>query len=538
MSDDQIRALLVFPDLDNALKIRAMLSSSGSEPFVFYRATRAEEAITRVENDEYHVVITDLDLPDTNATEFISRLRKAAPQTPIVVAGNREGFEFGLASIQAGAQDYVAFCCAEPADVYRAVCFALARARQPVVETNPNYNSSANNNDSSGQMEAQDQFLSQFSHELRSPITAVYQFVTILLDGLAGELTTEQREYLEITLRNVNLMRDMVRDLMDVTRAQTGKLTIRPLCTSVVGMIAETMIGLQTAAHARGIHLSPVDLPFAPPILADPVRIQQVLNNLCDNALKFCTGGDTVTISASPFEPDPDYLCVSVGDTGCGISEEGRQQVFEYLYQDQTGLNYNRKGLGIGLAISRELVNRHGGHIWVDSEPGKGSVFSFVLPRYSLKEIISPLVNARGETAQSIQLVTIEVRAGAAAKGPISESLRQRMWEFVDRGTRTGNEMLLPRMSSRPERELFFMVVIDVEPISGKILWARLMRDAQIDESTVELRISTQGIYQWHSSDYSANQGSTPDVYVEIERVIENRTHERGIHNVSQDYDS
>ena len=115
------------------------------------------------------------------------------------------------------------------------------------------------------------------------------------------------------------------------------------------------------------------------PLMADPGRIRQVLNNLCDNALKFCGAGDTIALSARIFEEDTGYVCISVRDTGCGISKEGRQQVFEYLYQDQTGLNYNHKGLGIGLAICRELVTQHGGHIWVESEPGNGSLFSFIL---------------------------------------------------------------------------------------------------------------------------------------------------------------
>jgi signal transduction histidine kinase len=513
MPGEEIKALLVFPSLDDALELRELLTKSGSDTFLLYRAERADEAIRRVSTDEYSVVIANLDLPDASGPEFVDRLREAAPRTPLVIVSDRDDVESGLAVVHAGAQDCVMRRSADPGAMHRSIRFAIERARQ----------SGEVSSSSSQQIEVQDQFLSQFSHELRSPITAIYQFITILLDGLAGDLTQEQREYLEITLRNINLMRDMVRDLMDVTRAQTGKLTIRPRCTSVVTMIAETVIGLQTAAQARNINLAPIDLPYVPPVMADPGRIRQILNNLCDNALKFCGAGDTISLSAHQFEQDKDYVCISVRDTGCGISKEGREQVFEYLYQDQAGLNYNHKGLGIGLAICRELVTQHGGRIWVESEPGKGSLFSFTLPTVKLADLIAPLNSGIEAATAHVQLVTIEVRNGPQAKFQLTESIRQRIWNCLDRGSRTGYEILMPRTSSRPEFELFFLLVNSSEQISTQQVRARLMRDAQIDETMVDVSVSIQSTGAYNASESAENGRDAANIYQALERAIENR---------------
>jgi signal transduction histidine kinase len=508
--DEQIRALLVFPNLDRALEIRSLLTKTDAEMFVLYRAERAGEAIRRVSNDEYHVVITDLDLPDSSCPELISGIRKTSPHIPIVVVSDREDVDAGLKVVQSGAQEYIERRLLNPGLLLRLVRFAIERARQ----------SRALASISSHQIELKDQFLSQFSHELRSPITAIYQFITILMDGLAGELTQEQRDYLEISLRNVNLMRDMVRDLMDVTRAQTGKLTIRPRCTSVVTMISETIVALQTTAKARNITLAPVDLRYVPPIMADPGRIHQVLNNLCDNALKFCRAGDTISLAARVFEQDSEFVCISVGDTGCGISKEGRQQVFEYLYQDEAGLNYNHKGLGIGLAICKELVTQHGGHIWVESEPGIGSLFSFLLPRFRLLDVMSPLISIRDAAANRTYLLTIEVRNGPKAAAPLSESTRQRIWECLERSSRSGCEVTLPRMSSSPERELIFVVTNSFEGNTEQQVIGRLMKDAQIDDSLVELRISTQSLTMSRTNCDKADQHVDTNNYTDIECAI------------------
>ena len=230
------------------------------------------------------------------------------------------------------------------------------------------------------QLEIKDQFLSHVSHELRSPLTTVYQFVTILLDGLAGDLTPEQREYLEITLRSVNQLRGMIGDLLDVTRAEAGKLVVEPQSVRPATLVAETLQTLQPSAGAKRLALR-ADLPGdLPAVHADPDRVRQVLTNLIENAIKFTPEGGEITVRAGVSAQDPGFLSVAVADTGCGISPKGTRQIFERLHQEANTIEDSRKGLGLGLYICKELVSRHGGRIWVDSELGRGSVFCFTLP--------------------------------------------------------------------------------------------------------------------------------------------------------------
>ena len=217
--------------------------------------------------------------------------------------------------------------------------------------------------------------LSHVSHELRAPLYAAGGFVGLLIEGLAGEITAAQREYLELAQHNLEQLGRMIRDLLDATRAETGKLVIEPRALDLVEVIAASISSLRPLADAKTIALA-AELPDGLSAYADPQRVQQVLTNIVDNAIKFTPTGGRVRVTA---DADGDAARVSVADTGCGIAPEAMTHVFERLYQ-AGGLTV-RRGLGLGLFISRALVERQGGRIWVEPSPGGGSTFRFTLPR-------------------------------------------------------------------------------------------------------------------------------------------------------------
>jgi two-component system sensor histidine kinase/response regulator len=231
------------------------------------------------------------------------------------------------------------------------------------------------------QLHTKDQLLSHVSHELRTPLTAAYQFVEILCDGIAGPLTPEQIEYSEIALRNLKQLRAMIGDLLDATRLESAKLTIDSARVNLTGIASEVCRSLYSPAAEKGIALEN-RVGSLPDAFADAVRVRQILANLVQNAIKFTDSG-TVTIEASVFDRDPQLICISVSDTGCGMSPEVASRVFTRLYQAGGLQPESRHGLGLGLYICRELVIRQGGKIWVESEPGVGSTFSWTLPIYS-----------------------------------------------------------------------------------------------------------------------------------------------------------
>ena len=308
------------------------------------------------------------------------------------------------------------------------------------------------------QLQMKSQFLSCVSHELRSPLTAIYQFVTILLDGLAGDLSLEQREYLEIMLRNANQLRTMVDDLLEVTRAETGRLTIDPRCVSLIELIPE-VVGNVTAATTKGVFLSadvPDDLPLAH---ADPDRVQQILINLIDNGIRFTPEKGTVTVRAQVSNEDPDFVCVAVADTGCGISPEETGKIFEYLHRVESNVEDNRKGLGLGLHICKELIHGHGGRIWVESQPGCGSTFFFTLPIFSLARLLNPILTPRNLLRGSIALITVELFP--IQKRPLTkadETAVQQAWDIVQGCILPNLGVVLPKMPRTKLGEIFFAV--------------------------------------------------------------------------------
>lgn len=229
------------------------------------------------------------------------------------------------------------------------------------------------------QIRLKDQFLSQVSHELRSPVMAAQQFVEILLEGIAGEINGDQREYLNIALRNINQLNSMIGDLLEAARIQNGKLRVDLRSIILPEVVKEAVESARPVAQERQIALS-LDAPVLPPVLADPSRVRQIVTNLLDNALKFTPPQGAVRVHVAMDEHDPRFVRVKVTDTGCGITADDLGRVFDGHYQASENDCLARKGLGLGLHICKELVTSQRGQIQVTSDRNEGSTFSFTLP--------------------------------------------------------------------------------------------------------------------------------------------------------------
>jgi len=243
------------------------------------------------------------------------------------------------------------------------------------------------------ELKTKDEFLSHVSHELRSPLTSIYSFSSIIADGLAGDTNPEQTEYLQIILKNAVQLQSMIEDLLTVTQTREGKLSIELKCVSVAEAVTDALHTLRSAAAAKQIHLTAADCGNVLPVCADPTRLRQVLIILLDNAIKFTPEEGSVHVSVT--ERGDGMLLFTVTDTGCGIPEEMRTRVFENLYQitgpaQPDTSQQGRIGLGLGLHIARNLITRQGGYIWVESAPEQGSVFAFTLPIF-LKDGVLPV---------------------------------------------------------------------------------------------------------------------------------------------------
>ncbi|MFC1522352.1 sensor histidine kinase [Elusimicrobiota bacterium] len=233
------------------------------------------------------------------------------------------------------------------------------------------------------QLMVKDRILSHVSHELRTPLNVIYQFVTLLTDGMAGELRPEQKKYLNIALRNAHQLNSMIGDLLDSTRTESGKLHFQPESVSLKPVVTDVLRTFLVQSAKKKIILTDEIPEVFQDFFVDQVRLRQILTNLVDNAIKFIQEGGVVTIRAAVSDENPDFGKISVIDNGPGIAPQAQKEIFRRLYQVGKESAVSRKGLGLGLYICREIVAYHNGRIWVESQPGLGSAFHFTLPLFS-----------------------------------------------------------------------------------------------------------------------------------------------------------
>ncbi len=466
MKEKALQILLVEDNAGDARLLREMFSKEKPGSFELTHLLRMSEAVIRLTEGGVDIVLLDMGLPDGHGLDTVRRAHAAAPDVPIIVLTGLDDEALAAEAMKEGAQDYLIKGQIENRALPRALRHAIERHRMQtetdLIRTD--------------QIRFKDEFLSHVSHELRSPLTAIYQFVTILQDRLAGELNVEQVEYLEIILRNVKQLQSMINDLLEVTRMQAGKLTIEPQCTSVSDAVAYAVNTLQGAATAKAIALASEVGERLPSVCADPTRIRQILIILVDNAIKFTPTNGVVKVQARILDEDPNLLVLEVSDTGCGISPEMTERIFERLYQAPDNGQAGRRGLGLGLYICKELVTRQGGNIWVTSGPQQGSVFSLTLPIFSLAYLISPLLKNREWPTDSVALVTVDIRW---PDGWLSKEERED-WSrdtrsLLERCVLPDLDILLPKMGSGGPGELFQLVAFADE--KGVAVLTKRIRD-------------------------------------------------------------
>jgi len=222
-----------------------------------------------------------------------------------------------------------------------------------------------------------DDFVSMVSHELRTPLTAIKEGISMVFDGVGGEISTEQKEYLACAKRNVDRLALLINDVLDFQKMQSGKLMLSLSEVSMATVVNEVAQMMAPAVKSKGLDLCVTVSENIPVLKIDKDKIIQVLTNLVSNAVKFTDRG-TVVVEASCTSENA--VRVSVSDTGIGIRQEDVCRLF-HSFSQVAPAQYRKSGsTGLGLAISKRIIQKHGGKIGVDSVWGKGSTFYFLLP--------------------------------------------------------------------------------------------------------------------------------------------------------------
>ena len=224
------------------------------------------------------------------------------------------------------------------------------------------------------------QFLSNVSHDLRTPLAAIITHAEILRDGMLGELNQRQRDSVSGIVNGGQQLIDMIDEILTYVRSASDQVNLTRTDFNITELVDQVRSLNQALAAKKHLTIERLNGDDLPPIYADRDKVKHVLGNLIGNAIKFTSDGGRIWIRFSRRGGDKEELVVEVGDTGRGIARDHYELVFREFAQVDASPSRPHHGTGLGLAIARNLVELHAGTIWVESELGKGSRFFFTLP--------------------------------------------------------------------------------------------------------------------------------------------------------------
>jgi signal transduction histidine kinase len=224
------------------------------------------------------------------------------------------------------------------------------------------------------------QFLSNISHDLRTPLAAIITHAEILRDGMLGELNPRQKDSVGGIVNGGQQLLDMIDEILTYVRSASDQVSLIRTEFSLAELADQIRVLNQALAAKKHLTIERLNGDDLPLVYADRDKIKHILGNLIGNAIKFTNDGGRIWIAFSRRGGEADVVCVEVGDTGRGIAKNHYELVFREFAQVDASPSRSHHGTGLGLAIARKLVELHGGEIWVESELGKGSRFFFTLP--------------------------------------------------------------------------------------------------------------------------------------------------------------
>ena len=348
------------------------------EPYGIITTTHAEKAREILKKEKIKVVVSDQRMPEIQGVKFLQEVKQHNPDVIRILFTGYTDFSAAEEAINVG-------------EVYRFISKPwkttelLSTIRQSiehydlVLETKTKTEElELANKRLKAMYEIQKEFTSTVSHELRTPLASIKTAIDLVVKKMVGEINQEQEEVLGRAKNNVDRLKRLIDDILDLTKIESGKLQMNFMMNDIHRVITEVVEAQKDVAQNRGLYLKTELDAKVPKIPFDSDRIIQVLNNLLGNAVKFTKqGGITVKTQDKSQE---NHVVVSVIDTGKGISEKDISKLFQKFQQLESAEENEEGGTGLGLAICKEIVTRHGGKIWVESKPGEGTAFNFILP--------------------------------------------------------------------------------------------------------------------------------------------------------------
>src|ERR1700688_3462681 len=313
MEREPARILLIEDNPGDADLVRLRLVEGKSDVQVNC-VPRLADALACLDAETPTLVLLDLNLPDSHGAETFRRIMQKAPNVPVVILSGQDDEVLATKAVHLGVQDYLVKSDITSKQLERAVRYAIER--QGLLRSLDITRKQ--------QLEFKNQFLSHVSHELRTPLTCIHQYITLLLDGLAGPIAADQSDHLKTVLKSVNQLHAMIRDLLEAARAESCQMRIEPRCIAMGELVQQAAAMLRPTANEKKVGLEIGVDQRLPLVQADPDCVLEIMINLLDNAIKFTPPDGSIMLQASLVDADPGTVCISVSDTGRGIGAEAK----------------------------------------------------------------------------------------------------------------------------------------------------------------------------------------------------------------------
>lgn len=376
MAGERERILVV----DDEESVRTLLKRTLMEAgYDVVTAPNGQEALDKVSQLQVRVVLSDIKMPGISGIEVLRKLTADYPDICVIMATAVADTQTAVDVMKLGAYDYISKPFNRD-DLVMRVRKAIEKLEleEKIKESTAELEVAMRNAQVANQ--AKSDFLASMSHELRTPLTSILGLSEVLQEEYFGKLNSKQKQYLNDIQESGQHLLLLINDILDIAKVEAGKMELELGPVVVKELLENSLIMIKEKAGKHNIKL---DIDLAPEIKglkiqADERKLKQIIFNLLSNAVKFTPDGGRIQLGASC---EDGKLAVAVTDTGIGISLEKQERVFQEFYQVEAGLKDKTPGTGLGLPLSRKMVEMHGGEIWCESEgEGKGSRFVFTIP--------------------------------------------------------------------------------------------------------------------------------------------------------------
>ena len=330
ITEGSLRVLVVDDNPGDRELYEQFLVDDYEQQYEFVETGLGKEGINLCASENFDCVLLDYDLPDLNGVQFLNLLdRKTKVKIPVIMLTGQGDETIASDALRAGASDYLPKRVVSTESLRRTIGNAVEKFHLRRAVEKQTHRLQVKNNELTRKHDEIQRFYQTVSHELKTPLTSIKEFVSIILDGLAGPITEEQKEYLSLVSESCMQMANGINDLLDVTRLETGKYRVELEPNNILTVVEQVAKSMSVIARYKQINISTYHDENIPEVYMDNNRVEQILTNLVNNAIKFTDNDGKILIKTVMDSDKTEYIRVSVIDDGCGIESINLKKIFD-----------------------------------------------------------------------------------------------------------------------------------------------------------------------------------------------------------------